>query len=925
MRGVTRRSGRLLGALLFASSALAADPGAVSAGALPSRSEGDVVLLRALRAPSPAPRVYTNGDTITVYNETFESLSSPSNEGGWTHVDKSGQPTAWHIANDFACEGNSFWCGITNPEWTGDPDLKGYDNGWTQEASNFVDLTGASGPVKLGFKHHLKIESGFDFARVEVLDPDEGWVPLGNFTGVIDPSGAALCDTFSTTIPDSIIAKGPIVAFRFLFLSDVSGSSADGLYTPATGWSVDNVTVLAGLSDVRFFDDFEAGLGSWTVTTLPPVGDTWRLVTNAAPEQLCSSNVTRVWTVASQVTGALLPRMHDLLLSPPIAIAAPSQVLLTFDVFRNLPFSSCFYYNVTFRSRKTTDADWSPWVDPTGLLYFGNEKEWAQQTIALVGAGGADSVQVRFLARDFGALFCDGNATATGTLLLLDNVAIRVIGLAGPSITAAEADLFQDTFQTTAFFANDNINTPKGDSLVVRLAASRGLKSAFLHASVNGGAFGATPLAPTGGSAQNAYFADLPAGAYARGTVVRYYLSATDSLDETVTLPSDAVPASHFFTVSVLPSIQTPSGLCVGDSARILYVNSEAPLDAEPGIAQGLGMLGLRFDRYDVNAANSGLGNGPGGGDPLDLGRIWPAVPLTALSAYSTIVWDVGDRSNPTLTTQDQELLQAWQAAGGRNRNLLLAGDNVAYDLVVNGRGIPNFLSCTAGASFIRDIWETSPQDTLRPVVTGAAGTPMAPDPFPLDGDCPGINRFDALSPSLCGTGAMRAWMVYPNGLAAVVERLAALGAPGADSVRSVLAGFTFAALTSSAQRNLLLWRTVHQEFEEAYCSTPTGIEANAPGAPRPLARLLGAAPNPFNPRTLIRFELSRAARVRLTIFDVRGARVRVLVDGSQPPGHHEVAWDGRDGRGMDAATGTYFYRLEAEQVAESKKLTLLR
>jgi flagellar hook assembly protein FlgD len=88
---------------------------------------------------------------------------------------------------------------------------------------------------------------------------------------------------------------------------------------------------------------------------------------------------------------------------------------------------------------------------------------------------------------------------------------------------------------------------------------------------------------------------------------------------------------------------------------------------------------------------------------------------------------------------------------------------------------------------------------------------------------------------------------------------------------------------------------------------------------------LLGAAPNPFNPRTLIRFELSRAARVRLTIFDVRGARVRVLVDGSRPSGHHEVAWDGRDGRGMDAATGTYFYRLEAEQVAESKKLTLLR
>ena len=922
---MTRRSGRLIAALFLALPALAAAPGTVKAGAIPPRSEGEVVLKRAIPASSAAPRIYTSGDTLTVYSETFETLSSPSNEGGWTHVDKSGQPTAWHIAADFACEGNSFWCGIFNAEWTGDPDQKGYDNGWTQEASNFVDLTGATSPVKLGFKHHLNVESGFDFARLEVLDPDEGWVTLGNFTGVIDPSGAALCDTFSTTIPDSIIAKGPIVAFRFQFLSDVIGSSADGLYGPATGWSVDNVTVVSGLSDIRFFDDFEAGLGSWSVTTLPPVGDTWRLVTNASPEQLCSTNLTKVWTVASPTTGALLPRVHDLLISPPISIAAPSQVLLSFDVFRNLPFASCFYYNVTFRSRKTTDPGWSAWVDPTGLLYFGNEKEWVQQTISLLGAGGKDSVQVRFTARDFGALYCDGNATATGTLLLLDNVAIRVIGLAGPSITATEADFFQDTFQTTSFFANDNINTPKGDSLVVRLAASRGLKSALLHASVNGGVFTTTPLAPTGGSAQNAYFADVPAGAYARGTVIRYYLSATDSLDEIVTLPFDAVAASHYFSVSVLPAIQTASGLCTGDSARILYVNSEAPLDGTPGIAQGLGMLGLRFDRYDVNAASSGLGNGPGGGDPLDAGRIWPSVPLAALGAYSTILWDVGDRSNPTLTAEDQALLQAWQGAGGRNRNLFLAGDNLAYDLVVNGQGIPNFLSCTVGATFIRDIWENSPQDSLQPVATGAAGTPMAPDPFPLDGDCPGLNRFDALGSSFCGGGAMRNWLVYPNGLGAAMERRSPLGSPGGDSVRSVIAGFSLSTLSSSAQRNLLLWRTIHQEFEEAYCSTPTGVGEGADGAPRPLARLLGATPNPFNPRTLIRFELTRAARVRLTIYDVRGARVRVLQDGALPAGHHEVAWDGRDHRGMDAATGTYFYRLEADRFAESRKLTLLR
>ncbi|HSQ59504.1 MAG TPA: FlgD immunoglobulin-like domain containing protein, partial [Acidobacteriota bacterium] len=68
-----------------------------------------------------------------------------------------------------------------------------------------------------------------------------------------------------------------------------------------------------------------------------------------------------------------------------------------------------------------------------------------------------------------------------------------------------------------------------------------------------------------------------------------------------------------------------------------------------------------------------------------------------------------------------------------------------------------------------------------------------------------------------------------------------------------------------------------------------------------------------------------RAATVRLRVFDVRGRLVRVLADGAYPAGLSLVAWDGRDGTGRDAATGTYFYRLEAEGVAESRKLTLLR
>ena len=70
-----------------------------------------------------------------------------------------------------------------------------------------------------------------------------------------------------------------------------------------------------------------------------------------------------------------------------------------------------------------------------------------------------------------------------------------MIGLAPPSILAAEEDLFQDTFNLTPFFGTDNFNTAHGDSASVRLSASRGLKQASFFYSLNGGSFTSLPLA----------------------------------------------------------------------------------------------------------------------------------------------------------------------------------------------------------------------------------------------------------------------------------------------------------------------------------------------------------------------------------------------------------------------------------------------
>lgn len=96
-------------------------------------------------------------------------------------------------------------------------------------------------------------------------------------------------------------------------------------------------------------------------------------------------------------------------------------------------------------------------------------------------------------------------------------------------------------------------------------------------------------------------------------------------------------------------------------------------------------------------------------------------------------------------------------------------------------------------------------------------------------------------------------------------------------------------------------------------------------GDPATDAAILTASPNPFNPRTTLRFDLPRAGAARLAVFDLAGRQVRTLVDGSLPPGPHAIAWDGRDDAGRPVGSGAYVARLEADGVVSSARLGLIR
>jgi flagellar hook assembly protein FlgD len=83
--------------------------------------------------------------------------------------------------------------------------------------------------------------------------------------------------------------------------------------------------------------------------------------------------------------------------------------------------------------------------------------------------------------------------------------------------------------------------------------------------------------------------------------------------------------------------------------------------------------------------------------------------------------------------------------------------------------------------------------------------------------------------------------------------------------------------------------------------------------------------PNPFNSTTSISYTLHRSSAVRLTIYNLLGRVVRRWETETLPPGTYSVAWDGTSASGPVAASGIYFYRLEAAGRQHTRKMVLLK
>jgi len=117
-------------------------------------------------------------------------------------------------------------------------------------------------------------------------------------------------------------------------------------------------------------------------------------------------------------------------------------------------------------------------------------------------------------------------------------------------------------------------------------------------------------------------------------------------------------------------------------------------------------------------------------------------------------------------------------------------------------------------------------------------------------------------------------------------------------------------SIFSSRQDYSVMRFSEEEELEDNILSTP---------------QLHGNYPNPFNPTTTISFSLPEEQEVDLAIYNIKGQKVKRLINGQLTAGQHSMIWDGKDTNGKSVSTGIYFYRLKTGKKEMSRKMLLLK
>ena len=160
--------------------------------------------------------------------------------------------------------GNSWWCGLNNPNWSTPP---GYGNSWKDYLQHSFDLTGASGTITFSYqyRHDLEVTAGtaYDKAFTEIsTDGGDNWIILKTYTKDSKVQGQVGWKAESLNLTSY---AGQNVLIRFRVYTDETYSDEDGFFNSDGAFFVDEITLEDGSGNL-FYDDVELGPGTWEAT-----------------------------------------------------------------------------------------------------------------------------------------------------------------------------------------------------------------------------------------------------------------------------------------------------------------------------------------------------------------------------------------------------------------------------------------------------------------------------------------------------------------------------------------------------------------------------------------------------------------------------------------------------------------------------------
>jgi hypothetical protein len=141
----------------------------------------------------------------------------------------------------------------------------------------------------------------------------------------------------------------------------------------------------------------------------------------------------------------------------------------------------------------------------------------------------------------------------------------------------------------------------------------------------------------------------------------------------------------------------------------------------------------------------------------------------------------------------------------------------------------------------------------------------------------------------------------------------------------------SIAVYLNSGPTNTILFQSTGQDFGNldqitVIPSKPAGVEWTAHYDVIPdNYQLYQNFPNPFNPETVIRYDLPKAGFVTIRVIDILGRTVKVLLNEVQKAGHRRITWDGKNESNKTVSSGIYFYELATDSYRRVKKMILVR